>query len=176
MFCLDIAMNSIRAKAKNIVIDLGVDTIKDRLTLFISDDGCGMSEEVQRRVTDPFYTTRTTRKVGLGVALFHGLAQMCEGQFTLESKENEGTRIGINIRYSHFDTPPLGNLAETMITLIQADESIDWTLKMRIDEKEFKMETLQMKKMLEPVSLAEPSILIWMKEYIQEQIALLQKK
>lgn len=171
MFCLDIAMNSIRAKAKYIVIELGMDTIQDRLTLFISDDGCGMSEEVLQRVSDPFYTTRNTRKVGLGVAFFKGLATMCEGQFTLESKVNEGTRIGIDIQRSHLDTPPIGNLAETMITLIQADESIEWTLIVRLDEKEFKLETLQIKEMLDGVSLVEPSILIWIKEYIQEQLA-----
>lgn len=173
MLILDIANNAIRAKATEIRIDLLNSQKEDRLELSISDNGCGMSEEMQKRVIDPFYTTRTTRKVGLGVAFFKGLADQCEGEFFLQSRENEGTCIGVRLKKSHWDTPPLGNLAETMISLIQADESIEWIYHYQSDKGEFNLETSQIKAMLEGVSLLEPEILIWIKEYIEEQTSLL---
>lgn len=168
MYLLDITNNSIRANSTLIEIHL-IDSIQsNRLYLEIKDNGNGMSEEVMKRVIDPFYTTRTTRKIGLGVAFFKELANQCNGEFHLESKVNIGTTISVNIPKKHWDTPPLGDIPESLITLIQADETIRYIYHYESDSIDFIVDTSEVKKILEDVSILDPSILLWIKDYIKE--------
>ncbi len=173
MYCLDIVMNSIKAQATEIKITLIDSKEEDVLSLRIEDNGCGMSEAMQARVCDPFFTTRTTRKVGLGVAFFKSMAMQCEGNFELSSKENVGTMIYSSVKKSHWDAPPLGNMPETLITLIQAKENIHYIFSYQSDKGLFILDTEEIKVILDGVSLLEPSILIWIKEYVSEQLALI---
>ncbi len=170
MYMLDIANNALNAQAKNIKICLEIDEREDRLSLSIEDDGVGMDEETQRKVVDPFFTTRKTRSIGLGIAFFKALADQCEGIFTLRSKPNEGTTIKVVIRNSHIDRPPLGDIAETIITLIQADTLVDYQFKYQFEDSVFIFNTIDVKKILDDIKINEPGVLVWLKNYLNEGI------
>ena len=115
---LDLAQNSIRAGAKNIVIRVLEDNAADTFMVSIADDGCGMAPEMVKAVQSPFVTTRTTRKVGLGIPLFAAGCENCEGSFRLESEPGRGTCLTGTYRRSHIDRPPLGAIADTVAMLI----------------------------------------------------------
>jgi len=122
---LDLVQNSISAMAHLVEITIVEDSEKDWLTIIIKDDGIGMEEHVVDRVTDPFYTTRKTRKVGLGLPLFKATAEGCGGIFNIISTPGVGTCIEAGFVLSHIDRPPFGNLADTMITIILCNPEID---------------------------------------------------
>lgn len=170
MYVLDITNNSIRAEAKNIAIHISSSNKKNKILISVQDDGCGMSAEQLERVTNPFYTSRTTRKIGLGVSLFKELAEQCNGSFLIQSEKGKGTLIQAELEKTHWDTPPMGDLAEMLITLIQANELIEYQFDYKADQVEFLLDTKEVKQILEGVSLTEPSILLWLKEYITEGI------
>ena len=113
---LDIAMNSVKAGAENIAIAL--DETPTQLTITITDDGCGMSEEVVRRLSDPFYTTRTTRKVGMGVPFYLLAAEQTGGSVRIDSvpapDPRHGTVITAVFRTDHIDSTPLGDIISTV--------------------------------------------------------------
>ena len=115
---LDIAQNSISAGAKLIEIDIREDTAKRLLTIRIADDGCGMTREKLKSVTDPFYTTRTTRKVGMGVPLFRMAAEMTGGSFEIDSEPGKGTVVTALFHTDHVDFVPLGDICSTVTMLI----------------------------------------------------------
>lgn len=106
MNILDVAQNSVRAGARLIGITVAVDEKADTLTVVIEDDGCGMSETQVRQVTDPFFTTRTTRKVGLGVPFFKLAAEASGGSFFITSEEGKGTKVTAVFGYRHIDRMP----------------------------------------------------------------------
>jgi len=168
MYLLDIANNSIEAKALNIYIYLAELEREDRLILSVTDDGCGMDQATLEKVVNPFYTTRTTRKIGLGIAFFKALADACDGKFTIESEIGKGTFIKVDIRRSHLDTPPLGDIAETILTLIQASETIEYIFRYQNDQGEYIFDTRKVKEILDGVSICEPSILLWIKDYLND--------
>ena len=112
MHILDICQNSISANAASIQIILNIDEEKDKLQIIIWDNGCGMSEDFLKKVTSPFITTRTTRKIGLGIPLFKAGCEACDGSFEITSVRNQGTEVKAEYRLSHIDRPPMGELAE----------------------------------------------------------------
>ncbi|MPN32111.1 hypothetical protein SDC9_179587 [bioreactor metagenome] len=171
MYLLDIANNSLSAQAEHIMIYLAEFDKQDRLILSVADDGCGMDQETVKKVISPFYTTRTTRKIGLGVAFFKALAEQRDGRFTIESELGKGTFIRVDIRKSHLDTPPLGNIAEAMLTLIQANDKVDYCLRYQRDDYEFIFDTRQIRQQLDDVSIADPAILLWIRDYIKEGLS-----
>ena len=105
---LDIAQNSVRAEASLIQISVDVDEAADTLTITIEDNGCGMTAEQTARVTDPFFTTRTTRKIGLGVPFFKMAAESTGGSFSIQSEPGVGTKVTAVFGLSHIDRMPLG--------------------------------------------------------------------
>ena len=121
---LDVAENAIRAEAKTIRIEILEDEAKDLLTLCIEDDGRGMNKETAERVMDPFFTTKSEKRVGLGVALLSQAAQQADGELMIDSEEGVGTRVTATFKLSHPDMKPLGDILQTMATLITADPSI----------------------------------------------------
>ena len=121
---LDVAENAIRAEAKTIRIEILEDEDKDLLTLCIEDDGRGMDEETAKRVIDPFFTTKNKKRVGLGVALLSQAAQQADGRLMVDSEEGVGTKITATFKLSHPDMKPMGDVLQTMATLITADPSI----------------------------------------------------
>ncbi len=165
---LDIVQNSIAAKADEIGVDVIEDKIEDTLTVVIRDNGCGMSEEFLKKVVDPFTTKRTTRKVGLGIPLFKTAAENTGGSFEIWSKEDEGTHVTAVFGLSHIDRQPLGDMAGTMLSLFTAYEDIRFLYKHKIGEKEFFVDTKEIKNVLGDVSLQAPEVYLWLSEFLKE--------
>jgi len=167
---LDIAENSISAKAKNITIEVVEDLKNDLLKLCVQDDGCGMSPEMAAAVIDPFVTSRTTRKVGLGIPLLKEAAEACNGYLVLESKIGEGTRINVQFQHSHIDRMPLGDLTTTILHLLVANPPVHWVFKYRFNDHEFIFDDEPVKKELEGLPLSEPAILNCLREMLESGI------
>ena len=165
---LDIAQNSVKAKAKNIGIEICEDIENDIFSVVISDDGSGMDEEFLKNVTDPFKTTRTTRKVGMGLSLFKTAAEVTGGSFDITSKLGVGTRVTAKFVHSSIDRQPLGDIASTITTLIGSDENIDYKYTHIYNGEKFEFDTVMIKEVMQGVSLNTPEVLSWIDEYINE--------
>lgn len=166
---LDVAENSIRAKANLVKIDVNVDTVKDRLTIIITDNGCGMTEEQITHVEDPFFTTRTTRPVGLGVPFFKYAALSTGGEFSIVSEPNEGTVVTAVFGLSHIDRMPLGDMTSTMHALITLNTTIDFLYSYIVDEECFTLDTRELREILgDDVPLNAPEVSKYIKEYLRE--------
>ncbi|GHV11507.1 histidine kinase [Clostridia bacterium] len=167
---LDIAQNSVKAKATEIGVFVIEDTAAHSLEVKITDNGCGMDEETVKRVSDPFYTSRTTRKVGLGIPFFKMEAEMTGGRFYLESKSGEGTTIGAVFYTNTFDSIPLGDIVSTILVLIQGSPDIDFRFAHTTDGHEVGVDTAELRATLgEDVPLSEPDVIAWIREYLEEQ-------
>jgi len=138
---LDIAENSIAAGAQNITIRITQDTQRDRLVLVIVDDGRGMDEETVRKVTDPFFTTKSVRRVGLGLPLLEEAARMANGNLSIRSRPGRGTRIKATFGLNHIDRKPMGDIAQTLKTLIVAHPEIRIRFHHRCDGEVFVFDT-----------------------------------
>ena len=173
---LDVAQNSVSAGATLIQIEVDIDTARKRMTISIEDNGRGMDDETQKRVCDPFYTTRTTRKVGLGLPFFKLAAEQAGGGLTIRSALGKGTRVEAVFRLGHIDLAPLGDMASTVANLIQCDPDIDFLYTIRADGEAFCLDTRQLREMLGEVSLAEAQIALFIQEYIRENSIHLQNR
>jgi signal transduction histidine kinase len=142
---LDIVENSIRAKASRIEIKVVEDIRKDLLTIEIKDNGQGIDEETIKKVLDPFFTTRTTRKVGLGLPLLSQAARESGGDIEIESKVGRGTRVKATFGYSHIDRKPLGNMEATLTTLIAGNPETDFIYEHKKDELEYRLDTKEIR-------------------------------
>ena len=138
---LDIAENSITASAKRIEIRIDEDQAKDLLTIEIKDDGKGMDEQTLKKVLDPFFTTRTTRRVGLGLSLLAQAARESDGKIELDSKPGGGTTIRASFRYSHLDRKPMGDIDETLQTLVVGHPGIDFLYEHKKDNSIYRFDT-----------------------------------
>jgi len=168
---LDIAYNSIRAHANFIMIQI-VDSVQDNvIKIKIQDNGDGMSEDELNKVTDPFFTTRTTRKVGLGIPLLKQNAELTGGYFHIDSQKGVGTVVQTQFVKNHIDTPIMGNIIETMTTLIQANENINYEFEYKTDDIHFLMNTKDMKDILGDVKITEPEVIMWLKDYMKEGLS-----
>lgn len=167
---LDIAENSVAAGAKNITIAVEEDTVANRLKMTIEDDGKGMDEEMVARVTDPFVTSRTTRKVGLGIPLLKAAAEACQGYLTIDSQPGKGTRLEVEFQHDHIDRMPLGDLVGTILNLVVAYPHIHWLFGYRANGQKFVFDDAEIKKTLEGISLTEPAILSFLREYLESGI------
>lgn len=165
---LDIAQNSVSAGATLIEIELNESTKNSELYITIKDNGKGMSKEKLEKVLDPFFTTRTTRKVGLGVPLFKFAAEMTGGDFTITSEENVGTCVRAYFKTDHLDFTPIGDMTSTFVSLITMNLSIDFVYKRSIDNRSFTVDTRQLKEILGDVPLNETEITQWITDYVNE--------
>ena len=170
---LDIAQNSISAGASLITIDISESREEHLLTLMVSDNGCGMDEEQLQNVCDPFITTRTTRKVGMGIPLFRLAAEQTGGSFEITSKKGVGTSTKAVFHSDSIDFTPLGDMTSTVTVLISMNTDRDFIYRRSADEKEFVLDTREIKNILDGVPLDNPDVVQWMKEYIDENTALL---
>lgn len=164
---LDIVQNSIRAKATLIEIDVCEDTIKDVLTIEIKDNGRGMDNETVGKVKDPFFTTRKTRKVGLGLPLFEQAAKSCGGKLEIFSKVGEGTTIRASFIRSHIDRAPLGDMASTVVLLVATNPEQDFIYRHRVDDREFVFDTRRIKKIIQDVPISNPMVIDWIKSFLE---------
>ena len=165
---LDIAQNSVAANATLCEIEVIESTENKELFIGIYDNGKGMTEDQVRSVKDPFFTTRTTRKVGMGVPLFKMAAEMTGGSFDIESEVGAGTRTKATFKTDHLDFTPLGDMCSSVVLLITMNTHMDFLYRYKIDEKEFTLDTRQLKEILGDVPLNEPSISNWIKDYINQ--------
>lgn len=168
---LDVAQNSVRAGASLIGIDVIADTAADTLTIVIRDDGCGMTPEQAAQVEDPFFTTRTTRKVGLGVPFFKMAAICTGGSFSIDTAPEAGTTVTAVFGLSHIDRMPLGDMTGTIHTLITMNEQLDFLYLYRIDDRSFTLDTREFREILGDVSFKEPEVSAYIKEYLAENAA-----
>ena len=167
---LDIANNSTRAKAKNVEISVDADTNADKLTISVSDDGSGMDDELLKRVTDPFATTRTTRKVGLGIPLFKQAAELTGGRLDISSKLGVGTTTRATFGLNHIDRLPLGKMGSTVATLIGGAPEVEFMLKYSVDGRTYEFSTTDVKAVMDGVPLTEPEVLKFIEDMIDENI------
>ena len=157
---MDVAQNSISAKADLIRLTVEEDTAADRLTIRLEDNGCGMTPEQVKSVVDPFYTTRTTRKVGLGVPLFKMEAEMTGGSFSVWSQKGEGTALTAVFVPSHVDMIP---------------PDLDFVYTRSRDGRSFTLDTRELRAVLGgEVALSEPEVSEWIASYLQEQTAVVE--
>ncbi len=170
---LDIAQNSIAAGASLITIEVAEDTAAKELLIRISDDGCGMTQEQVSNVLDPFFTTRTTRKVGMGIPLFKLAAEQTGGCLTIESEKGKGTTTAALFKTDSIDFTPLGDVTSSVVILISMNTDRDFIYRRSRDSESFELSTAEMREILGGVPLSEPEVVEWMKDYINEQTNIL---
>lgn len=170
---LDIVQNSITANANLIEIELIEEINNDILKINIFDNGKGMTDEQIKSVTDPFYTTRTTRKIGLGIPLFKMAAEMSGGSFKIESTVGVGTKIYTSYIHSSIDRMPVGNINETVSMLIRMNPDIDFVYTHTFNEKSYSLDTRELREQLEDVPLDTPEVIDWINEYLTENDSLI---
>jgi anti-sigma regulatory factor (Ser/Thr protein kinase) len=167
---LDIAENSVNAGASKVEITVVENIKKDKLTIIIKDDGKGMDAETVKRVTDPFITSRTTRKVGLGLPFLKAAAEACQGSLNIHSQPGKGTQIEVNFQRSHIDRMPLGDLHTTFLNLLIGYPQVHWIFNYQVDEKSFTLDDQPIKEILADVPLSEPSVINYLKSVLSEGI------
>ncbi len=170
---MDVAQNSVRAEASLVTITVEESDKNDSLSISIEDNGCGMTEEQVSQVIDPFFTTRTTRKVGLGVPLFKLSAEQTGGSFEIRSKLGEGTVTTARYVKSHVDMTPLGDINSTVEILIRCNPQIDFVFTRTNDNGSFTLDTRELRAVLEGVSLDTPDVTEWIRQYLEEQTQIL---
>jgi len=177
---LDIAENSVKAGAQ--LTEITLTETDEILTISIKDDGCGMTPEILNTVTNPFYTTRTTRKVGLGIPLFKMSAEQTGGNLQINSKradENDashGTLLVATYYKNHLDFTPLGDVISTLITLIQGHPDVDFLFIHKKESREVSLDTRELRAILSPVPLSTYEVLSWIEENLREQYSEFNKK
>lgn len=171
---LDIVQNSISAKATFIEIKVVDDSKEDKIEIEILDNGIGMSEDEIEKVESPFYTTKGYKKVGLGIPLLKQIALSTDGEFKIESKKGEFTKIYASFKRSHPDTPPIGNLKDTILTLMCTSQNFDIKFQYRKDEKIFEIDTREIKKNLGDIPLNHPEVIKFLRNYLEENFKLLE--
>ncbi len=163
---LDLLENSIKAGASLIEVTVLEERESDRMTITIKDNGCGMSPEMVSHVLDPFVTTRTTRKVGLGLPLFAAAARHCEGDLTISSKVGEGTVVVATFKRSHIDRAPLGDIAEAITTALLKPGHYDVVYRHQVDDDNLEFDTRDIRKVLGDIPLSTLEVQSWMRESI----------
>ena len=168
---LDIAENSIVAGATRVEITVEEDTKKDVLSMKVRDNGRGMDETTLAMVTDPFFTTKTVKRVGLGLPFLKQSSEECEGHFSIASEKGKGTTISVSFRRSHIDRKPLGDMGATLMVLIAGNPSIDFLFHYRKDAYHYRLETQALKEDLSGVPINSPEILSIIKEDVNKGLA-----
>jgi len=161
---LDIAENSISANATSIKIIIIENISEDILKIIIEDNGKGMDEVTLKRIIDPFVTSRTTRKVGLGIPFFKAAAEACEGTFDISSQPGKGTKVTAVFKHSHIDRMPLGDVVNTLMTLIIGTPDIHWFFEYQMNEQVFIFDDEPIKIVLDGLSLTEPSVMKFIRQ------------
>jgi len=173
---LDIAHNSVAAGATRIEILVDEQPAENNMRISISDNGRGMDQAFLAHVTDPFTTTRTTRKVGLGIPLFKQAAEMTGGRFVITSEVGVGTAVTADFVYDSIDRMPLGDMPSTITALLGSKPFIDWSYEHRYDKNTFTFSSREIIRQIGDVDFAEPEIAEWTAQYIREQLQILYGK
>ncbi len=170
MHILDIIGNSVRAKASLIEVSV-IERIKeDTLVLKVKDDGCGMDDKTIKNALDPFFTSRKTRKVGLGIPLLQQNAQMSDGELVLKSKLGEGTTLIALFVRSHIDRPPLGDLPSAVSLMVSGNPTVEFVYTHVVDEEKFVFDSREIKQILDGVEITTPGVVKFLKQMVEENL------
>ena len=167
---LDIAENGITAGADCIRIQVEELPGKDLLTIKVEDNGRGMPAEKLKNPTDPFITSRTTRRVGLGLSLLAAAAQRCDGKLEIETEPGRGTTVAATFRYNHIDRAPVGDMASTITTLIMGNPQIDFVYTHIIDDATFTLDTRELRQGRDDPSLADAVVVHHLTQSIRNSL------
>lgn len=165
---LDITQNSVRAEASLIKVSIVESIPENLLTFEIEDNGKGIPNEMLKGITDPFVTSRSTRRVGLGLSMFEAAARQCGGSFDIQSQVGVGTRVFASFIHDHIDRVPLGNMADTIVTMVMSFGVVDLLYEHTYNQKVYIFDTREIKEVLEVESLNEVEILAWIRENVAE--------
>jgi len=168
---LDIVENAIAARAKRIDILLIEEPREDRLVIEIKDDGIGMDEEISQKAIDPFFTTRASRRVGLGLSLMAQATREAEGTLRIESELGKGTKVTATFQYSHIDRKPLGSMVETMATLLLGNPELDIFYTHEKEGKSYGLNSQRLKDRFKERPLIDPEVIQWLKTHLKEGLA-----
>lgn len=165
---LDLTQNSITAGASLIEITVQEDTAQDTLVITLVDNGKGMTPQQVAAVSDPFYTTRTTRKVGLGIPLFKMAAEMAGGSCTISSTPGVGTTISADFVLSHIDRVPIGDMEGVVHDLVYMNPQLDFVYTRSKGQNSFVFDTRELREVLGDVAFNEPEVSVWITEYLTQ--------
>lgn len=165
---LDIVQNSIKAGASLIELSIIEKSVENVFSIIIKDNGYGMDEDTVKNVVNPFFTTRTTRKVGLGLPLLQEAALRCNGSLDIESEKGVGTIVSCSFEKDNIDRAPLGDISSTIMTIVNSLEYCEFIFIHKVDEKSYEFSTRKIKEILEENDLKSSEILLWIKEYVEE--------
>jgi anti-sigma regulatory factor (Ser/Thr protein kinase) len=165
---LDIAENSVRAGAKTVFIDITEDRMRDRLEIEIRDDGTGMDEATVQMAMDPFYTSKTVRRVGLGLPMLKEAAIRAGGSFSIDSQVGVGTRVAVGFQLSHIDRQPLGDLTGTFMALLAGNADVDFVCRHECEGRVFTLNTREIRKEIGNIPLNHMEVLKFIRQYMME--------
>lgn len=165
---LDLMENSLAAGADRLVLDITEEPADNTMRIELLDNGRGMEEKAREMALDPFFTTRTTRRVGLGLPLFRATARQCGGDLFLISEPGKGTRVVVTLELNHIDRPPLGNMGATVAAVLGRKEQLELTYRHRRGQRVFEFSTSWLKKELGDVPLNLAPVLKWVEVYVNE--------
>lgn len=167
---LDLVQNSLEAGASQVDLEIIEDTKMNRMSIRVSDNGCGMDEITQQRVTDPFVTSRTTRKIGLGLPLLDMTTKQCGGSLSISSSIGRGSVVEAVYQLSHLDRPPLGNIADTIQAIIIANSNLHFTYRHVVEDQVFLVESKHIRDVLGDIPLTDPDVITWLRNYITDGV------
>jgi hypothetical protein len=165
---LDIVENSLMAGASLVSVAIEEDPQGDIMAICVIDDGRGMDPAFLARVTDPFVTTRTTRRVGLGLSLLKANARSWGGDLEVRSQVGQGTTVRVWFQRCHIDRPPLGDWPRTLFGLILTRQEVDFCYSHRLGEQEFELDTRELKEELGPEALADPQVMALLRGQVED--------
>jgi hypothetical protein len=165
---LDLLENSVEAGASRVRLSIREDLQGDWMVIEIADNGCGMRKELKEQALDPFYTTRKTRHVGLGLPLLSEAARRCGGGLVIESKPGEGTKVEATFRHSHIDRAPLGDVPAALLAILLSSRPVDLDYSHRVGLREFRFDSSEIRKELEEVPLNHPKVRDWIFQSLRE--------
>jgi hypothetical protein len=168
---LDIAMNSVRAGATEVAVEVTEDRGRNVLTFVVRDNGCGMTEDQLARIHDPFFTTRDTRRVGLGIPLLKQAAEQAGGGLNVTSSPGKGTTVEARFGLDHVDRPPLGDIAATIWTLVVTNPEIEVAYRHERDGACFALDTRELKTKLMRGKLGSPMLAKALHKYLDDNEA-----
>ena len=165
---LDVLENAVEAGASEIRIRIDEDPEADLMLMEIRDNGKGMKQEAATRALDPFFTTRETRHVGLGLPLFSEAAHRCEGGVSIDSEPGKGTTVKATFRRSHIDRAPLGDITTVLLAILLSGHPVDLDYVHRVGGMEFRFDSSEIRNELEEVPLTHPKVRQWIRQFIRE--------
>jgi anti-sigma regulatory factor (Ser/Thr protein kinase) len=173
---MDVVENGVAAGATLVDIAVAEDRKGNRLEITIKDNGRGIPADLLEQVLNPFYTTRTTRRVGLGLSLFREASRRCEGDFHIQSREGEGTEVYASFKRNHIDLAPFGDIASSLTTLIMGNPGVDFVYSHDVDGELFQLDTRDVKQELEDVPIHHPDVIQYLTRFIRESLAELRRE